>query len=130
MTRLGAVVVLSAALAAGCGSQCLDTSDVLFAPRPDEYRLLVTNGTGQMVEVSVDGRSLGFFCSGVSRLHVGNFRREVCSRITARTLDVDRRFSLDDCEVVDPDACRANNETGHVCYDTTRNVIEVEARLR
>ena len=90
-----------------------------MAPTGDEYRLVLTNVSGQMVELRVDGESVGAFCPRVNALDVGNFPRRECSVIEVGFFDVDRVKRLDDCSILGEPECSDNNTDGRVCFDTT-----------
>lgn len=112
-----------------CDTHCETGADVLWEPTSDQYRLELTNRSPHMVELSLDGESLGAFCAGVDRAAVGNFPRETCSRIRVRFLDNPATMALDDCFADDSMPCRENNPDGVVCYDT-RDSKRVEARVQ
>lgn len=112
---LGALIFL-----AGCDTHCLSESDVLWPPGKAEFRLELTNRSGSMVDLRVNGESVGVFCDGVEALAVGNFPQDACSRIRVVLLDNPGHIDLDDCMAEPlPGPCGDNNRDGFVCYDTT-----------
>ena len=119
---------LALLLLSGCETECLRGEETLWPPAPDEYRLLLTNRSSHMVELKVDGRSLGVFCDGVKGALIGNFERNPCSRIRAEFLDNPSSIDLDDCTELPESPCKENNTEGQVCYDTSY-VQQVEAVL-
>ncbi len=115
-------------LCLACDTYCISDREQLWAPVDNEYRLELTNLSPYMVEVSVDGESLGVYCSGVEKLPVGIFEQGDCSRIEAVFMDNPERIELDDCDIKSQEECSDNNLDGNTCYDT-RGVTSVEARL-
>jgi len=102
-----------------------------MAPTRDEYRLVLTNLSGQMVELRVDGKSMGAFCPGVDKLQVGNFDRQECSQIHVAFYDVDRVKRLDDCGILGAPECSDNNTDDRTCFDTTSNMVtKVDAEIK
>lgn len=111
----------------GCGSHCTDEVDILWPPSINEYRLNLTNRTPHMVELFVDGESVGVFCSGVETLAIGNFPKNACSEIRAEYFDNPDSISLDDC-IIGVEDCKQNNTKGRICFDT-RAPFDVDAIL-
>ncbi len=103
----------------GCDTHCISESSPLWEPDPGEYRLLVTNNSSSMVEIRVDGESLGIYCSGVQQVPVGNFSQRECSQIQAEFFDNPGTIELDDCSEGNESECLENNIDGRICYDTS-----------
>lgn len=128
LDRLAWACITALISAAGCDTHCISEAGPLWEAGPSEYRLELTNRSSHMVELWVDGESLGVFCDGVIRLPVGNFPRSPCSRIRVDYFDNPGSMALDDCLDEGEAACESNNVGGRVCYDTTLSG-RVEARF-
>jgi len=115
-------------LSVACDTYCISDGELLWGASDEEYRLEITNKSSYMVELEVDGESLGTYCRGVEKLPVGNFERSGCSRITVVFIDNPDSLHLDDCDILSLEECRANNIEGQTCYDTSL-VEKVEARV-
>ncbi len=131
---LGAWAILLVGLSMlglGCEDECISSvEEPNLPPAANEYRLMFSNDSGQIVELSVDGTSIGVFCPGVHRLYVGNFKRRECSVISAELFDLNRTKKLDDCDYLGYPTCIDNNTNGNICFDTTGSLLEVEAVIR
>jgi len=103
---------------------------VALPPAASEYRLVLTNSSGQVVALSVDGQEVGVFCPKLRRLEVGNFPISECSRIKVSFFDLDRHKDLDDCGVYGAPYCLENNRDGAVCFDTMQNIRKVYAEIK
>ncbi len=124
---LGGFLLGLSLVLASCDTHCRDTDNEPSLVGPSEYLLTVSNGSGHMVALEVDGEDQGSFCAGVSHLVVGAFPRNACSQITVLFLDNPGELHLDDCDQNVLGGCESNNVDG-VCYDT-RNVNVVEAAV-
>jgi len=114
--------------ALGCDDSCVDESNPsLWPPTGDEYVLEFSNNSDHMVELFVDGESVGVFCEGLSKLPVGIFPKDECSKIMVRFFDNPDEIYLDDCEESNLGGCKENNIDG-ICYNTAL-LNRVEANI-